>query len=81
MLLPLQKAKQETDNQVSSRYNLRRRKDLAEEQPLEQKNTEPVLSLRTPQQSSQTTDLEFGGRIGKSSYSDLNFHTSFSVHK
>lgn len=61
----LQKAMEETENQVSGRYNLRRRKDQGEEQPLEQKNTQPIVSLATPQQTSKTTDLEFGGRIGK----------------
>lgn len=61
----LQKVKEETENQVSVRYNLRRRKDQGEEQLFEQKNTKPLVSLETPQRTSKTSDLEFGGRIGK----------------
>lgn len=65
--------KEETENQVSGRYNLRRRKDQGEERPLEQKKTQPIVSLATPQQTSKTTDLEFGGRIGKKPIFSLNF--------
>ncbi|XP_060773342.1 delta(14)-sterol reductase LBR isoform X2 [Neoarius graeffei] len=60
----VEEVKEETENQVSGRYNLRRRKDQGEERPLEQKKTQPIVSLATPQQTSKTTDLEFGGRIG-----------------
>lgn len=56
--------KEETENQVSGRYNLRRRKTQTEE-PLEQKSAAPISSAATPQQASQAADLEFGGRIGK----------------
>lgn len=60
----VEKVKEETENQVSVRYNLRRRKDQGEEQLFEQKNTKPLVSLETPQRTSKTSDLEFGGRIG-----------------
>ncbi|XP_026802772.3 delta(14)-sterol reductase LBR isoform X1 [Pangasianodon hypophthalmus] len=56
--------KEETENQVSGRYNLRRRREPGEERPFELKDAEPVVFLATPQQTSKTTDLEFGGRIG-----------------
>lgn len=61
----LQKVKEEPENQVSGRYNLRRRKDQGEERPFEAKGTVPVGFLAATQQTSKTTDLEFGGRIGK----------------
>ncbi|KAK3542596.1 hypothetical protein QTP86_031303 [Hemibagrus guttatus] len=56
--------KEEAENQVSGRYNLRRRKDQGEERPIEEQKTEPVVLLATPKQTSKTTELEFGGRIG-----------------
>ncbi|KAI5619933.1 lamin-B receptor, partial [Silurus asotus] len=58
------RVKEESENQVSSRYNLRRRKDQGEEPPIEQKNAGPVVLLAAPQQTSKTIELEFGGRIG-----------------
>ncbi|KAM9443689.1 delta(14)-sterol reductase LBR isoform 1-T2 [Clarias gariepinus] len=60
----VQKVKEEPENQVSGRYNLRRRKDQGEERPFEAKGTVPVGFLAATQQTSKTTDLEFGGRIG-----------------
>lgn len=55
---------QETETLVSGRYNLRRRKGQGDEL-LEQKKAEPIMLMATPQETSKTTDLEFGGRIGK----------------
>ncbi|KAF7690058.1 delta(14)-sterol reductase LBR [Silurus meridionalis] len=60
----VERVKEEGENQVSSRYNLRRRKDQGEEPTIEQKNAEPVVLLAAPQQTSKTIELEFGGRIG-----------------
>lgn len=59
----LHKVKEEIENQVSGRYNLRRRKDQVEERPIERKK--PVVLLATPQQTIKTTELQFGGRIGE----------------
>lgn len=70
---------QETENLLPGRYNLRRRKGQGDE-PLEQKKAKPIVLMATPQETSKTPDLEFGGRIGKRpviifcSCSDLFFY-------
>ncbi|XP_062857297.1 delta(14)-sterol reductase LBR [Trichomycterus rosablanca] len=57
----------EPENQVSVRYNLRRRRDIGQgDEPVVEveKKTEVIQSQPTPLLTSKTTELEFGGRIG-----------------
>ncbi|XP_066532922.1 delta(14)-sterol reductase LBR [Hoplias malabaricus] len=61
----IEKTEEESENQVGGRYNLRRRKEQGDGQPVEVvKKLELNLPQATPQEVRRTTELEFGGRIG-----------------